>query len=95
MVEIKDVRNFILNNIDDHDQPSRMHRSPPRSPKFPDSKNSKIDKSHWYFRFYYSVLVEIKVVRNGILNNLYPDDKLPILNCSPSGSFQSLPDSQI
>ena len=31
MIEIKVVRNVILNNIDIHDQPSRMHRSPPRS----------------------------------------------------------------
>ena len=46
MIEIKVVRNVILNNIDLHDQPSRMHRSPPRSRQnFPDSKNSKIDKS--------------------------------------------------
>ena len=34
-------------------------------------------------------LVEMEVVRNDILNNLYPDEKLPILNCSPSGSLQS------
>ena len=31
MIEIKVVRNFILNDIDIHDQPSRMHCSPPRS----------------------------------------------------------------
>ena len=35
IIEIKVVRNVILNNIDLHDQPSRMHRSPPKeSPKF-------------------------------------------------------------
>ena len=33
--------------------------------------------------------VEIKDVRNGILNNLCHEDKLPILNSSPSGSLQS------
>ena len=43
MIEIKVVRNVILNNIDLHDQPSRMHLSPPRScQKFSNSKNSKI-----------------------------------------------------
>ena len=37
MVEIKVVRNIILNNIDFDDQPSRMHGSPPRSRQhFPD-----------------------------------------------------------
>ena len=42
-VNIKVVRNVILNNIDINDQPFRMHRSPPRSRQnFPDSKNSKI-----------------------------------------------------
>ena len=30
----------------------------------------------------YSVLVEIKVVRNDILNNLYIHDILPIVHCS-------------
>ena len=29
MIEMKVVRNVILNNIDLHDQPFRMHRSPP------------------------------------------------------------------
>ena len=34
MIEIKVVKNLILNNIDFHDQPSRMHGSPPqKSPK--------------------------------------------------------------
>ena len=43
IIEIKVVRNVILNNIDFHDQPSRMHRFPPRSRQhFPDSKNSNI-----------------------------------------------------
>ena len=43
MIEIKVVRNVILNNIDIYDQPFRIHRSPPRSRQnFPDSKNSKI-----------------------------------------------------
>ena len=42
MIEIKVVRNVILNNIDLHDQPFRMHRSPSRSPQnFPDSKKFK------------------------------------------------------
>ena len=39
-LEIKVVRNIILNIIAFHDQPSRMHRSLPRScQNFPDSKN--------------------------------------------------------
>ena len=43
MIEIKVVKNLILNNIDIDDQPSRMHRSLPMSRQnFPDSKNSKI-----------------------------------------------------
>ena len=43
MIEIKVVRNHILNNIDFHNQLSRMHRSLPMSrKKFPDSKNSNI-----------------------------------------------------
>ena len=47
MIEIKVVTNVILNKIYFHDQPFRMHRSPPRSRQnLPDSKNSKIDKSH-------------------------------------------------
>ena len=29
----------------------------------------------------------VKVVRNVVLNNLYLDDKFPILHCSPSGSL--------
>ena len=33
MIEIKVVRNVILNNIDNHDQPFRMHRYPPRVAK--------------------------------------------------------------
>ena len=38
---------FNLNKIDIHDQPSRMHRSPPRGRQnFPDKKNVKIDKSN-------------------------------------------------
>ena len=36
-----------------------------------------------------SVLIEIKVVRNNILNNLHLNEKLPILQSSPSGSLQS------
>ena len=31
--------------------------------------------------------IEIKVVRNNILNNLYLNDKLPILHCLPSRSL--------
>ena len=43
MIEIKVVGNVFLNNIDLHDQPSRMYCSPPRSrQKISDSKNSKI-----------------------------------------------------
>ena len=42
-----------------------------------------------------SVLIEIKVVGNDIINNLYLHDKHPILYCSPSGSLQSWPNSQI
>ena len=63
-----------------------MHRSPPRSHQnFPDSKNSKItviynDTVH--------CLIEMKVVRNNILNNLYLNDKLHILHCSLYGSSQ-------
>jgi len=35
MIGMKVVRNVILNNIDLHDQPFKMHRSaPPESPKF-------------------------------------------------------------
>ena len=42
----KSYQKFRLNNIDIHDEPSRMHRSSPRSlQNFPDSKNSKIVKS--------------------------------------------------
>ena len=42
MIEIKVVRNVILNNINLHDQPSRMHCSPSRSrQKFSDSKKFK------------------------------------------------------
>ena len=38
MIEIKVVRNVILNNIDIHDQPSRLHRSLSRiRQNFPDS----------------------------------------------------------
>ena len=46
MIEIKVVRNFILNNIDTHDQPSRMHRSPPRS-----RQNFQIRKIQRYDKF--------------------------------------------
>jgi len=41
-----------------------------------------------------SGLIEMKLSEI-ILNNLYHHDKLPILHCSPSGSLQSLPNSQI
>ena len=41
MIEIKVVKNVILNNIDIHDQPFRMHRSPSRSREnFSDSKKN-------------------------------------------------------
>ena len=43
IIEIKVVRNVILNNINMQDQPSGMYRSPSRSRQnFPDSKISKI-----------------------------------------------------
>ena len=43
IIGLKDVRNVILNIIDNHDQTSSMHRSPPSSRQnFPDSKNAKI-----------------------------------------------------
>ena len=42
LMEIKVVRNVILNKIDFHDQPSRMHRSPSRGrQKCSDSKKRK------------------------------------------------------
>jgi len=90
MFEIKVVRNVILNNFDLHDQPSRMYCSPPRSrQKTSDSKNSKFCQIwHIYFRFDHSVLVEINVVGNDILNNLYLHDKLPIVHCAPPGAFE-------
>ena len=71
--------------------------SPQESPKFPDFKNSKIWQIwHRYFRFDdKSVLIEIKVVRNDILNNLYLNDKLPVLHSFHSGRLQSWPNSQI
>ena len=47
MIEIKIVKNVILNKIDLYDQPFRMHRSPPRSRQnFPDSKNAKVLNVH-------------------------------------------------
>ena len=98
MIEIKVVRNVILNNIDLHSQLSRMHCSLPRSrQKFSDSKNLKNWQiRHRYFRYEHSVfLVRLKVVRNDILNNLYLHDKLPIVHCSPSMSLWSWPNSQI
>ena len=30
----------------------------------------------------------MNVIRNGVLNNLYLNDKLPILHCSPSGTLR-------
>ena len=71
--------------------------SPQESPKFPDSKNYKIWQIwHKIFQIWsYSVLIEIKVVGNYILNNLYLHDKLPILHSSFSGSLQSWPNSLI
>ena len=46
MIEIKVVRNDILNNIYIHDQTYRMHRSPPRVAKnFQIKKIKGIDKS--------------------------------------------------
>ena len=52
IVRIKVVRNVILNNIDFHDQPSKMHSFPPRNRQnFPDSWNPKIWQMwHIYFR---------------------------------------------
>ena len=44
MFEIKVVKNVILNNIDFHDQPSRMYRSSPRGrQKCSDLKKEKTD----------------------------------------------------
>ena len=46
MIEIKVVTNVILNNIDLNNQPSRMHRSPPRVAKlFQIRKIQNFDKS--------------------------------------------------
>ena len=89
MIEIKVVRNLILNNINIHDQLSRMHCSPPRSrQKISDLKNTRIRQiRHRYFSYDHSVLVEIKDIRNDISNNLYLHDKLPIVHCSPSVSL--------
>ena len=70
MIEIKDVKNVILNNIDIIDKHSRMHRSPPRSRQiFPDSKNLKIT-------VIYIDLVEIKVVWNYVIKNFELHDQL-------------------
>ena len=70
-----------------------LHRSHPRSRQnCPDSKNSKIWQiRHRYFKYDHSVLVEIRLVRNYILNNLYLHDKLPIVHCSPSAILWSWP----
>ena len=74
----KSCQKFNLNNIDIQDQPSRMHRSPPRSRQnFPDSKNSKIWEIWQIFQIWsYSVLIEIKVVRNNILSNMFRFEKI-------------------
>ena len=46
MIEMKVVRNIIFNNIDLHDQPSRMHSSPPGVAKnFQIRKIQRLDKS--------------------------------------------------
>ena len=46
MIEIKFVKNVILNNIDINDQPFRMHRSPPKSRQnFQIRKIPRYDKS--------------------------------------------------
>ena len=52
-------------------------------------KIQRLDKSdrQRYFRYDHSILIKAKVVRYGILNNLYLHEKLPILYCSPSGSL--------
>ena len=85
MIVMKVVRIIILSNIELHDQPFRMHRSPPRSHQnFPDSKIQRFDKSDRYFRFdHKSVLVEMKVVRNVILNNIDLYDKPLRMHRSP------------
>ena len=63
------------------------------------SKNFQIQKSKDLKNltqiFQICVLVEIKGVRNDILDDLYLHDKLPIVHWSPSWSFQSWPNSQI
>ena len=46
MIEMNDLGNVILKNIDDHDQPFRMQRSPPRiAKKFQIRKSQRFDKS--------------------------------------------------
>ena len=98
IIEIKVVRNVISNNIDIYDQPSRIHRSPPRSRQnFPDSKNSKIDKSETNISY---LIIECfdqdeSCQELYFKQLIYLHEKLPILHCSPSGSLQSWPNSQI
>ena len=71
--------------------------SPPESPNFSRFEKFKdLTNLTRYFRFdHKSVLVGMKVVRNGILNNLYLNDKHPSLHYSPSGILRSWPNSQI
>ena len=103
MIETKVVRNGILNNLYFHEKLFCNLLPPGASKVYQTLKFEKIRKIQKQdesdrqknFRFRYSVLIETKVVRNGILNNLYSDKKLPILQCSPSMSLQIFPNSQI
>ena len=66
---------------------------------------SRVDQTHKFDDFLnlihlfpitpYSVLVEIKVVRNYVMNNFKLHDKLRILRCYPYESLQTCPNSQI
>ena len=58
IIEIKVIINVIVNNIDIHDQPSRMHRSPSRSrPKISDYKNFK-DKINLFNKDISDLIIE-------------------------------------
>ena len=74
-----------------------MHRSPSRCRQnFQIRKIQRFEKSDTDISdLIIVVLIEMKFVRNDMLNNLYLDDKFPILHCSPSGSLHSLTKSQI
>ena len=78
---MKVAKNVIINNIELHYQPSRIHHSPPRNRQnFRDSKNSKIWQI-WqrYFRYDHRVFWLRWKLTNDISNSLYLD-KFPILH---------------